>query len=378
MNELNQWMSDKDDNINLFYPNVPIKAIEMVSSVLNSRWIGQGPGVDKFEIEFAKLIECENVIAVGSGTDALHLAYILAGIEEGDEVLTPVFTCTATNLPLLYIGAIPVFLDIDPLTMNISVEDIEKNITPKTKAIVTVDYGGLPCEYEKIMLIADKYGLKVIDDAAHAVGAQYKNKKIGSIADFTAFSFQAIKHITTGDGGLLSIKDSSLIDLAKRIRWFGIDRKAKQGGIWANDIKEIGYKYQMTDIGAAMGLAGLQNFDKTLKHRMNILNIYMDQLNGIDGLFNVGSKNLEGKVHAAWLHTILVKEREMLQSKLRSKNIESAPVHYRNDKYTIFSNYSRALPNMDKIEKEYLVLPLHMRVSEDNALKICREIKNGW
>ena len=368
----------EDNPAVLFYPYVPSEALDKVQSVLESRWIGQGPLVDKFEEEFEKFIGQGRAIAVGSGTDALHLAYLLADIGPGDEVICPVFTCTATNIPLLYLGAVPVFADINPQTMNICPKSIRSLITEKTKAIVTVDYGGLPCEYREIQQIAREYGLRIIDDAAHAIGGRYHESPIGLLADFTTYSFQAIKHITTGDGGLLFIKDESLLDKARRIRWFGIDRKAKFAGIWANDIKEVGYKYQMTDIGAAMGLAGLSRLDHVLSHRRNLLKTYEKELSGITGVYNVGINNQENIFHAAWLHTILVDHREDLQKKLSQYHIESGQVHFRNDMYSIFGTRRDYLTNMDELESKYLVLPLHMRITEENVSDICQVIKSGW
>ena len=196
---------------------------------------------------FAKNNPC---IATGAGTDALHLAYILSGLKFGDEVIAPVYTCTATNIPFLYMGVKIKFADVDPATMNISVESVKKLITSKTKAIVCTHYGGLPCDMDELRKIASRKKIPIIEDAAHALGATYGNKPIGSLSDFTMFSFQAIKHITTGDGGMLCIKNKKLLDKARRIRWFGIDREGKQKGTWKNDIYEVGYKYQMTDIGA--------------------------------------------------------------------------------------------------------------------------------
>jgi perosamine synthetase len=176
----------------------------------------------------------------------------------------------------------------------------------------------------------------------------------------------------------LTIKDPSLLEKAKRLRWFGIDRVAKQGGIWANDINEIGYKYQMTDIAATMGLFGLQDLEKILTHRRKLLAIYMTELNGLDGLYNVGSESLEDRTHAAWVHTVLVEDRDSLQAKLLSNEIESAPVHYRNDMYSVLGGRSTEFTNMDSIESKYLVLPLHMHVTESDAHRICKVITDGW
>ena len=370
--------SENESPVVLFHPFVPEETAAKVAEVLSTRWIGQGPLVDAFEAEFETMVGRGKSLAVGSGTDALHLAYLLAGVGPGDEVICPVFTCTATNLPLLYIGAIPVFADIDPKTMNISPESIRSLITEKTKAIVTVDYGGLPCDYAEINAIAKEFDLKVIDDAAHAIGAEYRDSQIGTLADFTTYSFQAIKHITTGDGGLLHVRDPEIAEKGKRLRWFGIDRKAKFSGIWANDITEIGFKYQMTDIGAAMGLAGLSHLPMVLSHRRMLLEKYENELRGISGLYNVGSESQGDRVHSAWLHTILVDSREELQTKLKSHGVESGQVHYRNDMYTVFGNYREYLTNMDAVESKYLVLPLHLKVSENDVERICQIIKTGW
>jgi dTDP-4-amino-4,6-dideoxygalactose transaminase len=371
-------MEPAKDNVVLFHPHIPADGASRVSKVLSTRWIGQGPQVEEFERQFSdRFGKGLPAVAVGSGTDALHLAYILAGINAGDEVISPVFTCTATNIPFLYMGAKVVLADIQSHTLNIDPADVRRRVTKKTKAIVCVHYGGLPCDMDELQSIADEHSIPLIEDAAHGLGATYKGRAVGEMSDFTMFSFQAIKHITTGDGGMLTLKDPSLLDKAQRIRWFGIDRKAKQQGIWQNDIYEVGYKYQMTDIGAALGLAGLAEFNKILEHRRSLLNAYekgLAKVSGID-LIGLGYKDRE---HAAWLCTVLVDRREELQAKLREKGIESSQVHYRNDRYSIFGGRRTDLPNMDKLEERYLVLPLHTKMSLADVERICSTIRSGW
>ena len=365
------------EGIVLFHPHIPSKAIEKITKTLKTRWIGQGPQVDEFEARFKFDFDLSGTaLAVGSGTDALHIAYLLAGIKKDDEVLTPLFTCTATNIPLLYIGAKPIFVDIDPCTLNMSVEDIKKKITPKTKAIICVHYGGLPCDMDEIHSIAKEYNIPVIEDAAHALGAKYKGKYIGELSEFTMFSFQAIKHLTTGDGGMLVFKDHDQLRKAQRLRWFGIDRTDKQKGIWENDIQDIGYKYQMTDIGACLGLAGLDEFDQTLAYRQKLFSLYLDGLKNIPGL-TIVNDNDERKEHAAWLFTVLVDRRTDLQLRLRENKIESGQTHYRNDRYSIFSD-NGIYEGMDKVDEKYLVLPLHTKMNESDVDKICKVIKMGW
>jgi dTDP-4-amino-4,6-dideoxygalactose transaminase len=367
-------MSEKK-GINLFYPYIPSRAHAALKKTLNTRWIGQGPIVEKFERKFSKQFLNKNkCLTVGSGTDALHLAYLLAGLKKGDEVIAPVFTCTATNIPLLYIGANIKFADINRNTMNIDIEDVKKIITKKTKAIVCVHYGGIPCEMNELIKISKKYNIPVIEDAAQALGAEYNNKKIGDISDYTAFSFQAIKHITTGDGGMLCLKNKQLNE-AKRLRWFGIDRTKKQLGVWKNDIKEIGYKYQMTDLGATVGYCGLLDFKKILNHRRKIYSIYIEKLSQNKKIQIIHDFDKK-KISAAWIFTIALKEKDYLQKKLREKNIETNQVHFRNDKYSIFKKFAKNnnYPNMDFLENRYLVLPIHTEMSFSDAEYIADQI----
>jgi dTDP-4-amino-4,6-dideoxygalactose transaminase len=370
-------LEEAQNNIVLFTPHIPKNAEKYISKTLQSRWLGQGPQVERFENEFLKLVNADNGIAVGSGTDALHLSYILAGIKSGDEVIVPVFTCTATNIPLLYLGAKIVFADIDPSTMNIDPKSVENLITKKTKAIVCVHYGGLPCDMKAIKEIALKYNLVIIEDAAHAVGAEYLGQLVGNISDFTMFSFQAIKHITTGDGGFLTFKDSAILDRAKQLRWFGIDRTAKQLGIWENDIQEIGFKYQMTDLSASLGLAGIEEFEETLNIRRNLYLHYNLLLSNIDSVQVIGKEDSIRK-SAAWLYTICVNNRKKLQEKLWESGIESRQVHYRNDRYSIFKQSKSNFPVMDEIEDKYLVLPLHTKMNLIDVERIVRVIDSGW
>ncbi len=366
------------DNIVLFHPHVSETAIRSVEQTLRTRWIGQGPKVDAFEKKFSQRFgEGRSAIAVGSGTDALHISYILAGIEAGDEVISPVFTCAATNIPLLYEKAKIQFADIQPGTLNMDPSHVKELITDQTKAIICVHYGGLPCDLAELSAIAAERGIPIIEDAAHALGATYQGKKIGSISEFSMFSFQAIKQLTTGDGGMLILKDENLNEKARRVRWFGIDRAAKQMGNWDNDITEIGYKYQMNDIAAAMGLAALEEFDQVLALRQSLFKRYCENLRGVPGVQIVGD-GYSDREHSAWIFTILVDDRFALQTKLREHNIESNQVHYRNDRYAIFGGRRDNLPNMDAIEDKYLVLPLHTRINVEHVDKICAVIRSGW
>lgn len=371
-------METKKGNIVLFHPHIASNSLEEIEDTLSTRWIGQGPKVEKFEKMFKQRFTNGNsVIAVGSGTDALHLAYLLADIKKDDEVVVPVFTCTATNIPFLYIGAKLKFADVQVDTLNIDVNHVRKLVNEKTKAIVCVHYAGLPCDMNELHEIADEYNIPVIEDAAHALGATYNGIPIGAVSDFTMFSFQAIKHITTGDGGLLSFKDTSLLEKSKRLRWFGIDRAAKQGGIWENDIYEVGYKYQMTDLAACLGISALNEFDNIINLRQQLFQEYVDGLKNVPGIKVIGA-NVQDRTHAAWLITVLVEKRIDLVRKLHENQIESAQVHYRNDRYSIFGGRRNDVPNMDLVEDKYLVLPLHTKMDPADVQRVCDVIKDGW
>ena len=366
----------KGRSIPIFYPHIPKNAKKSVSKVLSTRWIGQGPLVDIFEKKFSnQFSDGMPVIAVGSGTDALHLAYLLCDIKKGDEIICPVFTCTATNIPLLYLDAKIKFADIDPDTLNISIKSVEKLITKKTKAIVFVNYGGILNNLDKLKKIAKKNKLFLIQDAAQSLGAKYRNKSITKYSDFTIFSFQAIKHITSGDGGALVVKNKSLEKLGKRLRWFGIDRPKKQGGTWENDIKEVGYKYQLTDLGACLLLDSMKEYKFIKSHRNSIYKTYLKNIIQNKKIKCVQSLDKNSK-EVMWLFTIISPFKDILQKKLREKNIETNQVHFRNDRYSIFKKFSKNknFKNMDNIQDKYLVLPLHTKMTINDAKRVSYEI----
>ena len=360
----------------LFYPYIAKSSIKSIQKVLKSRWIGQGPLVDDFELKFKKKFAPNNeCVAVGSGTDALHLAFLLAGIKKGDEVICPLFTCTATNIPLLYIGANIKFVDIDKETMNISIDHLKRIVSKKTKAIVFVNYGGILSNLSELNKFKKKYNLSLIQDAAQSLGSKFNNKHITNYADFTIFSFQAIKHITSGDGGMITFKNKKLLNKARRMRWFGIDRIKKQGGTWENDIKEIGYKYQMTDMGACLLIDSLKNFKSILNHRKKLFDIYKSKLSKLKNLrvLDTLDKNL---TNSYWLCTVLCEKRLLLQKELRKFNIETNQVHFRNDRYKIFKKFikKQKFPNMDSIQNKYLVLPLNYKISVKDAYFISNKV----
>jgi len=285
-------------------------------------------------------------------------------------------TCTATNIPILYSKSKVVFADIQEKSLNIDPKDIKRKITPKTKAIMAVHWAGYPCDMEEIMNIAKEHNLKVIEDAAHALGARYQGQYIGSIGDYTCFSFQAIKQITSVDGGMLTVKNENEYKRAKLLRWYGIDREFKGDIYWKYQIKEIGYKYHMNDVAAVILDKQLDIVDDILKRRKEIADQYLDGLKDVLGvtLLDRNSDRESGN----WLFTMYVDRRDDFQKKLAANGIESHMVHVRNDICPIFGGKKQDLPIMNKVENKYVSIPLHNHLTDEDVNKVIKTIKSGW
>ena len=363
--------------ITMFWPYVPEEAIKAVSEVLRSRWIGQGPRVDAVEEKFSEKFDIPYSVTTHAGTAALHLALRLAGVDEGDEVITTPMTCTASNIPILYSKSKPVFADIQKHSMNIDPEDIKRKITSKTKAIMVVHWAGYPCDMAEINQIAKKHNLKVIEDAAHALGAKYQDKYIGAVSDYSCFSFQAIKQITSIDGGMLTVKTQDDYKKAKLLRWYGIDREFKGDIYWKYQIKEIGYKYHMNDVTATILDIQLDKLDEVLKRRKEIVDLYLGGLKDVAGLTLLERK--PDRESGNWLFTIQVENRDDFQKKLAENEIESHMVHVRNDICPIFGGTRMDdLPVMNKVENKYLSIPIHNHLTNEDINKVIKTIKSGW
>ncbi len=337
--------------VKLFQPYMNWRAIWNAVKVMRSPQLAEGPQVKAFEQEFATYFGLPRALAVNSGTAALELAYEVAGIGSGDEVITPVFTCTATNIPLLHRNATIVFADTGK-DLNMDVEDVKRKITKKTKAIVFVHFGGNNRGLKELLDIAREHKITLIEDAAQAVGSDYWGK-----ADFTCVSFQAIKALTTGDGGMLICKDEAHHHKARRLRWFGYDRDAKQKA-GDTDLVEAGYKYHMNDISAAIGRGNLAVMGNILAHQRALMRVYARH----------------GIAAHPWFAIVMSDRRAELRSYLAERGIESGMHHYRNDQYTIFGG-RKPFPTMDEVENKYLLLPLHMHVSVSDVHRIGSLIK---
>lgn len=372
-------MSNGRGRISLFRPYVTEQARDRVNQVLASGWIGQGPIVAEFERRFEEVIGVPGAVAVNSGTSALHLALTCLGVGSGDEVITTAQTFVATSLVILQNGAQPVFADVQYGTGNIDPADIEHRITDRTRAILVVHWGGYPCDLDEIQEIAARHGLAVIEDAAHAIGATYHDRSIGVSSRFTCFSFQAIKHLTTGDGGMIVAPAPDDYEMARRRRWFGLDRDRRQPSelgepVW--DIAEIGFKYHMNDIAAAMGVAHLEAFPAMLAQRRRFASMYRSGLAGVPGvsLFDECS----GRENAYWLFDLHVERRLDFIRMLKGKNIDSSVLHQRIDTNSVFGGLRRDLPTLERFDDTHVCLPMHNGLADDDVEYVIRCVREGW
>ncbi|MGA2625204.1 MAG: DegT/DnrJ/EryC1/StrS family aminotransferase [Bacteroidota bacterium] len=362
-----------------FCTNISPKAIELVKRTLESGWVSEGPMVKEFETSLASRLGMRNPIAVNSGTAALHLALALAGVGPGDEVILPPQTFVATGLVILMQHATSVFADIEPMTGNISPQSINEKITPRTKAIMPVHWGGYPCDLDEINAIAREHDLAVIEDAAHALGATYKGKPVGSISRFTAFSFQAIKHVTTGDGGALCCTDEIDVRGGLARRWFGIDRANSKPSILGEreyDLKDVGYKYHMNDLAAAVGLGNLDDFPKQLKRRREIASRYFQELKTTPGLRLLNYMN--DRESAYWLFTVLVERRVDFIRKLQAHGIPASVVHLRIDRNSVFGGPTKGLPGQEEFNEHQVAIPVHHGLTDEDVETVISAIKSGW
>ncbi len=352
--------------IDLFRPYVPKEAVNAVTDVLNTRWIGQASKVDQFEKDFSELFDVPYVASVNSGTAALETAYDLIGLKKGDEVISTPLTCTATNLPLIRRGVKIVWADICEKTLCIYPLSVRAKITNKTKAIIQVHLGGIKADVGKLHI-------PVVSDACQALGI--------FTGDYTACSFQAIKHITTGDGGMLTVNSERDRNNARLLRWFGIDRAKKIKNNWQAykerqmtfDIKVPGTKRHMNDIAAAMGIEGLKKYHSIIGYREELFDRYRNALKDIDGITLV-----DGPANKYWLVMVLVERRNDFARVMFEAGIDTNLVQVRNDVYKIFGGERADLPTMNSIEEKYICLPIGMHITVDDVEYITETIREGW
>ncbi len=363
----------------MFNTFVHPSAQSRVSEVLSTTFLSEGKLVKEFEARLAAELGMVNPAALNSGTSALHLAMAVSGIGHGDEVIMAPQTFIASAISVVQEGATPVFSDIQYETGNIDPASIKDKITERTKAIMAVHWGGYPCDMDEIHALARQYNLIVIEDAAHAPGATYKSRAIGSISDFTCFSFQAIKHLTTGDGGALCCTGSENAREVFRRRWFGIDRAhspVSEIGERIYDLTDVGYKYHLSDYAAALGLANLEGFEERMQYRRQLVRQYHDGLSQVSGVTLFEHKTDRESAH--WLFGFHVENRLEFIRTLKAKGIASSVVHDGIDKNTLFGGKKMDLINQRRFDETQIHIPLHDALLPEQIEYIINTIKQGW
>lgn len=368
-----------NDMIRVFQPAISESAVLQAEACLRGGWVGEGKAVAAFEKEFARRFGLSHTLALNSGTAALHLALLGADVGPGDEVITTAQTFVATAMAVLYVGAQPVFADLVRGGPNIDPTDVERRVSARTKAVVVVHYGGYPCDMDEILAIAARHGLVVVEDAAHALGATYHGRPVGSLGDFGAFSFQAIKQLTTGDGGMLVCADEDRHREARRRRWFGIDRERRTTSELGEpewDIREVGYKYHMNDIAASLGLAQLEAFGAAQPRRRELNRRYRHQLAGVSGLELLEER--PDRESACWLFTIRVERRVDFVHALRDRGVEAAAWHRRIDAHSVFGGLRPDLPNLTSFDETQVAIPLRESLSDEEVERVIEAVRSGW
>jgi perosamine synthetase len=307
--------------------------IQSVVEVLRGDWLTNGPTVGRFEQAFAEVVGARFAVAFSSGTAALHGAVDAAGIGSGDEVITSPLTFLASANCILYCGGKPVFADVDPTTLNLDPAAAEAALTPRTKAILPIHFAGLPCDLEAIRALARAHGLLLIDDAAHALGAEVAGRRIGGLSHLTTFSFHPVKHITTGEGGMVTTNEPAMADHLRRFRNHGIDREVRQRqATWIQDMVAFGFNYRLTDMQSALGLSQLRRLDARLKRREEIATRYHQAFAAVPEV--TVAPTHPGTRHAWHIYPLLLnrerlrRDRETIFQALRAENI-GVSVHYR-------------------------------------------------
>lgn len=354
-------------------------ATQLVSETLQSTFISEGKKVKEFESRLTETLGISHPVALNSGTTALHLALVLAGIGEGDEVICPAQTFVASALVVVQQGAKPVFADIKWESGNIDPASIRQKITPRTKAIIAVHWSGMPCDMDEIGAIAKEHNLVVIEDAAHALGATYKGKAIGNISDYTCFSFQAIKHLTTGDGGAISCINEEKAKEAFTRRWFGIERATaipSELGERQYNIGMLGFKYHLNDYSAALGLANLTD----LTQRIDWLRLkaarYREALQSVAGITLWEAP--ADRESAWWLFGMHVDNRLQFIRALAGRGVTASVIHQRIDRNALFGGLDESLVQQKRFDETQIHIPLHSSMTDEDVETVIEAIKKGW
>lgn len=353
--------------------------IAAVTEVLRGDWLTTGPTVGCFETAFATYVGSKHAVAVSNGTAALHLAMLAIDIKAGDEVIVPALTFAASANCVRYVGGTVVFADVREDTLTIDVDHVETLITSRTKAIIAVDYAGLPADLDLLLALCAKHGLRLIEDACHAPGAEYKGRKVGAIADLSTFSFHPVKHMTTGEGGMVTANNGELANRVRLLRNHGIGsdhRQREAAGTWQYDMVELGFNYRLPDVLCALGVAQVQKLPKWLERRRMIADRYRA------GLADETEVRLQEEPnvcrHAYHLFPVRVPARQALYNALRANNL-GVNVHYLPvylHTYYQRLGYSKGLcPRAEAAYEQLLSLPMWHGMTDNQVDSVISTVK---
>ncbi len=359
------------DKIQVFKPAYSEEEVEAVAEVIRSGWWGLGPKTTELEQQFASFVNAPHAVALNSATAALHLALMLLDVKDA-EVISTSMTFVSTNHAILYNGGIPVFADIDPKTLCIDPDDVARKVTPRTKAIMAVHYGGHPADMDRLHEIARAHNLIIIEDAAHAAGAKYKGQPVGSISPLTCFSFHPVKNLATGDGGMITLSDDAWNKRLRKLRWVGISKDTWSRSdsddmsqySWYYNVEELGYKYHLNDIMAAIALVQLRRLPDTNARRRAICEQYDQGLAELDWL----QRPVECAYAESARHNYVVRltDRDGLMAYLRSKGIATGMHYIPNHLYDMYRPYAtQPLPVTEREWKRMVTLPLYPDLTDD-------------
>lgn len=361
--------------IPLVKTNIADKELMMpaIEQVLYSGYVASGQAVKDFEKELREYIGNPYVLALNSGTAALHIALSILNVGPGDEIISTPMTAEPTNTTIAITGAKVVWADVDYETGLLSPASIREKITEKTKAIMLVHYAGMVCDMDEINQISKEYDIPVIEDAAHAFGSKYNGKIIGSNSRFTCYSFQAIKQLTTVDGGAIAFTNPEDMAEAMRLRWFGLDRTVSR---MENDIKRVGYKYEMNNVIATIGSVQLKNYPSICDRYISNGRFYDKEFAGVSGVTLIPYYN--NTEPSYWLYTMKVERREAFIKMMEANGVIVSPLHHRTDTHSVFSESKCELPNMDRFYSEFVHIPCGWWVTDADREMIVNAIKHGW
>lgn len=360
--------------------------IESVINVLKGDFLTTGPYVREFEEKVADYVGAKYAVAVSNGTAALHMACYAAGITEGDEVIVSPMTFAASSNAILYCGGIPVFADIDSVTYNIDPEKVEEKITEKTKAIIPVDFSGQSVDMDAIRRIADKYNLIIIEDAAHALGSEYKGRKVGSQADMVEFSFHPVKPITTAEGGIVTTNNENLYKKMLTFRTHGITREKEalraNHGPWYYEQQSLGYNYRLTDLQSALGTSQMDKIDQFVNRRREIVKLYNEAFKGLEEIttpFEASYSNSGWHIYVIKVMTeLLTVTRKEVFTALQAENI-GVNVHYLPvylHPYYQDLGYEKGLcPNSEDLYENMITLPIFPAMTDEDVSDVVYAVK---